>query len=412
MSASGNAALKPPVPPAPKPAPAVAADSASPAPDLVSCEAPAPLLPTPVAEPSLPAGPAPSAPGPPAVPVESAGPPAVAEPGVAPLVPELLAALPAVAVPVAPDAAIGSSPMAVSATTGGPGPNVAPAGATQAAPVAAPVGQQPGQRSSRPHSPAPREERESSRRRRDSPWRNRSQANWHAQHGGRGGWRGGRGYGSGLAYVQPISLADVQRVVSAAIREERAAPSVPAASAAVRDRRLWLLQVPPVAGLEFVTAAGGAVTAQYPPLLAADPAPPSVLDAPLLPTLPGPPRMAEVPEASLVQMWRLCEALRAVHLIQVYGHAALFQGNSLDGGPRDECLDAADRLAELLEPVLAAPVRVVIAGVGQLGTAVRGLKRVLRVGTGDEVIGASAAVVRELHRSQTGLLAVHDADQY
>ncbi|CAI5537679.1 unnamed protein product [Closterium sp. Naga37s-1] len=226
--ASGSAALKPPVPPAPKPAPAVADVSASPTPDLVSCEAPASLLlapSAPVAEPGPPAGPAPSAPGPPAVPVNPAAPHAVAEPVVAPPVPELPAALPAVAVPVAPDAAVGSSPMAVSATTGGPGSNVSPAGA-------------------------------------------------------------------------------------------------------------------------------------------------------------------------------------------VYGHAALFRGNSLDGGPQDECLDAADRLAELLAPVLAAPARCVIAGVGQLGTAVRGLKRVLRAGTGDKVIGASAAVVRELHRSQTGLLAVHDADQF
>ncbi|CAI5507404.1 unnamed protein product [Closterium sp. Naga37s-1] len=416
VSASGSAAMKPPVPPAPKPAPSVAGVSASPTPDLMSIEVPASLLPAPsppVAEP----GPfALSAPALPAIPVNPAAPSAVADPGVASPVPELPAASPAVDVPVALDVAVGSSPMAVSATTGGPGPFVAPAGAVQAAPIAAPVGQQLGQRSSRPHSPAPREERESLRRRRDSPRRNCSQANWHAQRGGRGGWAGGRGYGGGVAYVQPISLADVQRVVSAAIREKRAVqrlapapaapppatrhvaaapppqavapaplvpaltPSVPAASATARDRRLRLPWVPPVAGLEFVTAAGGAVTAQYPPLLPADPVPPSALDAPILPTLPGPPRMAE--------------------------------GNSLDGGPRDECLDAADRLVELLAPVLAAPTRGVIAGVGQLGTAVRGLKRVLRAGTGDEVIGASAAVVRELHRSQTRLLAVHDADQY
>ncbi|CAI5535334.1 unnamed protein product [Closterium sp. Naga37s-1] len=350
---------------------------------------------------------------PPAVPANPAAPPAIADPVVAPPVPEFLAALPTVVVPVAPDAAVGSSPMAVSATTGDQGPIVAPAGAVQAAPVAAPAGQQLGQCSSRPRSPAPREERESSRRRRDSPRRNCSQANWHAQPGGRRGWSGGRGYGSGAAYVQPISLADVQHVVLAAIREERAlqhlapapaAPSpavspvaaapprqavaptplapapahpVPAASAAARDRRLRLPWVPQVAGLEFVTAAGGAVTAQYPPLLPADPAPPS--DAPILSTLPGPPRTAE--------------------------------GNSLDGCPRDECLNAADRLAELLAPVLAAPPRGIIAGVRQLGTAVRGLKRVLRAGTRDEVIGASAAVVRELHRSRTGLLAVLDVDQ-
>ncbi|CAI5524388.1 unnamed protein product [Closterium sp. Naga37s-1] len=379
--------MKSPVPPALKPAPPIAGVSAPPAPDLETCGAPLSPLPAPsalVAEPGHPApvaGPAPGAPDPPVVPVNPAAPLAAVDPGVAPPVPELPAALPAVVVPVATDAAVGSSPMAVSATTGGQGPTVAPAGAVQPVLVAASAGHQQGQRSSRPHSPAPREERESSRRRRDSPQRNRSKANWHAEHGGRGGWAGGRGYGGGSAYVQPISLADVQRVVSAAIREERAV-----------QRR-------------------GAATAQYPPLLPADPAPPSALDAPL-PTLPGPPRMAKVPEASLAQLWRLCEALRAVHLIQVYSHAALFQGNSLDGGPRDECLDAADRLADILAPVLAAPARGVIAGVGQLGTAVRGLKRVLRAGTGDEVIGASAAVVWEIHRSQTGLLAVHDADQF
>ncbi|CAI5521901.1 unnamed protein product [Closterium sp. Naga37s-1] len=454
VSASGIAIMKPPVPPAPKPAPPLAGVSAPPTPDLETCGAPTSPLPTPsalVAEPGHPApvaGPAPDAPGPLVVPVIPAAPLAAADPGVAPPVPELPAALPAVVVPVATDAAVGSSPMAVSATTGGQGPNVAPAGAVQPTLVAASAGHQQGQRSSRPHSPAPREERESSRRRRDSPRRNRSQAYWHAQHGGHGGWAGGRGYGGGSAYVQTISLADVQRLVSAGIREERAvqrrapapaapppavppvaaapprqavapvplapapAPSVHAASAAARDRRLRLPRVPPVAGLEFVTAAGGAVTAQYPPLLPADPAPPSALDAPILPTLPGPPRMAEVLEASLAQLWRLCEALRVVHLIQVYGHAALFQGNSLDGGPRDECLDAADR--QDLRRSSWRDTRILPKNnlELQLGTAVRGLKRVLRAGTGDEVIGASAAVVRELHRSQTGLLAVHDADQF
>ncbi|CAI7772261.1 unnamed protein product [Closterium sp. NIES-54] len=68
VSASGSAAMKPPVPPAPKPAPSVAGVSAPPNPDLVSCEAPVSLLPAPpapVAEPGPPApvaGPASSAP--------------------------------------------------------------------------------------------------------------------------------------------------------------------------------------------------------------------------------------------------------------------------------------------------------------------------------------------------------------
>ncbi|CAI7917564.1 unnamed protein product [Closterium sp. NIES-53] len=104
--------------------------------------------------------------------------------------------------------------------------------------------------------------------------------------------------------------------------------------------------------------------------------------------------------------------LRAVHLIQMYGHAGLSLGNTLVGSSRDECLDAADRLAELLAPMLAAPGRGGVAGIGQLGIAVQGLRCFLRAGTAADVIGASTAVVRELHRSLTGLLAVLDADQF
>ncbi|CAI5486868.1 unnamed protein product, partial [Closterium sp. Naga37s-1] len=128
-------------------------------------------------------------------------------------------------------------------------------------------------------------------------------------------------------------------------------------------------------------------------------------------SLEGPSPSAVVPEASLGQLWRLLEGLRAVHLIQVYGHAALAQGVPLESGHQDECLDAADRLGELLAPVLAAPAQGGVAGVGQLGTAVRGLRRFLRAGTAVDLIGATTVVVRELHRSLTGLLAVLDADQ-
>ncbi|CAI7850098.1 unnamed protein product [Closterium sp. NIES-54] len=444
--------MKPPVPPALKPAPSVAGVSATPTPDLVSCEAPTSLLSAPsalVAEPGPPApvaGPAPSAPGLPAVPVNHAAPPAVADPGVAPLVPELPTALPAAVVPVAPNVAIISSPMVVSATTGGQVPTVAPAEADQVAPVAVPEGQQlgspfPGQLSSRPHSPALREERESLPRRRDSPRRNCLQANWHAQRGGRGGWAGCHGYDSSAAYVQPISLADVQRVVSEVMGEERAVQRV-VSEVMGEERAVQRLALapaaPPLAVHPMAAAPPRQAVAPVPLVVAPAPPVPAASAAArdrhlrlftrlcclliLLPrlhsmhrssrTLPGPPRTAEVPEATLAQLWRLYEGLCAVHLIQVYGHAALFQGNSLDGGPQDECLDAADRLAELLAPMLAAPAQGVIAGVGQLGTAVCRLKRVLRTGTGDEVIGASAAVVRELHRSPTGLLAVLDADQF
>ncbi|CAI5505258.1 unnamed protein product [Closterium sp. Naga37s-1] len=301
-------------------------------------------------------------------------------------------------------------------------PVVAQAVAVQAAAVLAPVGHpwgppSPGRHSSRPHSPALREERESSRRRRDSPRRSRPQSNWHR--GGRGGWGGGRGYGGGPAYVPPVSLADVQRVVSAAIREERAAQRLATAPPAPSPVSVPVAVSPPpvaVAPPPLAPPAPAAVPGHHviPPWVppAAPPPQSAAGDAQAFPALGGPPRMAEVPEASLGQLWRLAEGLRAVHLIQAHGHAALSRGGSLDGRQRDELLDAADRLAELLAPVLAAPAMGVIAGVGQLGTAVRGLWRILRVGSGADVIGASTAAVRELHRSLTVLLAVLDADQF
>ncbi|CAI5530060.1 unnamed protein product [Closterium sp. Naga37s-1] len=196
-----------------------------------------------------------------------------------------------------------------------------------------------------------------------------------------------------------------------------APPLAPAASAAAPGARpqqghdLRLPWVPPVAGVEFVTAAGGVVTAQYPSLLPVDTAPPAAGVAQPFQALVGPLRHAKVLVATLGQLWRLSESLRAVLLIRVYGQAALSRGNTLDGGPRDECLDAADQLAELLAPVLAAPARGGVAGIGQLGAADRGLRRLLRAGSGANAIAASTLVVRELHRTLTGLLAVLDADQ-
>ncbi|CAI5519384.1 unnamed protein product [Closterium sp. Naga37s-1] len=186
-------------------------------------------------------------------------------------------------------------------------------------------------------------------------------------------------------------------------------PPTPSASAVAHGNRMLLPWVPPVVGMEFVTTAGGPVTAQYPSLLPVAPSPPAAT-VPVQP-LVGSSSLAVVPEASLGQLWRLSEGLRAVHLIQVYGHAALSQCVPLDGGPQDECLDAADRLAELLAPVLAVPARGGFAGVGQLGMAVHRLCRFLRTGTAVDLIGATTVVVRELHRSLTGLLAILDADQ-
>ncbi|CAI5520059.1 unnamed protein product [Closterium sp. Naga37s-1] len=156
---------------------------------------------------------------------------------------------------------------------------------------------------------------------------------------------------------------------------------------------------------------GGPVTVQYPSLLPVDPPPPSVGAAHLFQALLGPQRTVSVPEVTLGQIWRLSEAVRVVHLVQVYGHATLSQGDSLVGGPRDDCLVAADRLAELLAPVLAAPAQGGLAGVGPLGSAVRRLRRLLHTGTGSGAIAAGTVLVRELHRTMSGLLAVYDADQ-
>ncbi|CAI5493431.1 unnamed protein product [Closterium sp. Naga37s-1] len=286
----------------------------------------------------------------------------------APSVPTVPALPPAAVAPAASNPAVGSSPQAVSATTGGPGPGesggatapMVPASSAAVPPTQRPSS--PGRRQHRPHSSAPRDERERSRRRHDSPQRRD---------------------------VPP--------------------PLVPAASAAAPGNCMRLLWIPPVAGIEFVTVEEGPVMVQYPSLLPVGRAPPAA--ALPVQTLVGPRPSAEVPEASQGQLWRLSEGLQAVHLIQVYGHAALSQGVSLDGGPRDECLNAADRLAELLAPMLAAPARGGVAGVGQLGTALRGMRRFLRAGTAVDLIGATTVAVRKLHRSLTGLLAVLDADQ-
>ncbi|CAI7820560.1 unnamed protein product, partial [Closterium sp. NIES-53] len=220
--------------------------------------------------------------------------------------------------------------------------------------------------------------REFSQRRQESPQRRSSGGNWHARRGGRGGWRGGYRRGRGGSFDGPVTMADSQRVVTAAMREERALQAnqqFPRASAAPPP------VPPPVTAPAAVAHQPPAPPAPYPSLLPCDSASRAAGVAQPFQTFEGSSRAAEVPEATLGQLWRLSEGLRAVHLIQMYGHAGLSLGNTLVGGSRDECLDAADWLAELLAPM-------------------------------PDVIGASTAVVRELHRSLTGLLAVLDADQF
>ncbi|CAI5505259.1 unnamed protein product [Closterium sp. Naga37s-1] len=285
--------------------------------------------------------------------------------------------------------------LAASATTGGLAPLVGPPVGGPAAPVVPPtalVAQQsrppsPSRRPSRPHSPAPQQDRQSSRRRRNSPRRPHQQAQWHANHGGRGGWWGPRGRGGGGAYDPPVRMADLQRAVSTAVREERAAltqgsshavvaraaprqaelpvgpppaapvphqspaPSAPAvaASAPVPGSRLRLPPVPPVAGVEFMAAGVGA---QYPHPGVGGSAAPS----------------REEPFQFLAQLFRLAERFHALLLIQVLAHSSLpaIPPETFQDRHRESCLDAADQLAVLLVPVLAAPVEGGVAAAGQL----------------------------------------------
>ncbi|CAI5492178.1 unnamed protein product [Closterium sp. Naga37s-1] len=222
----------------------------------------------------------------------------------------------AASVPDVPAPASASSPKAASATTVDPAPMVAPPGADPVAPALLPVAPvvppsrppSPDRRLSRPHSPAPQQERETSRRRRNSPRRYQQQAKWPAHPGNNGGWRGPHGRGGGGRYRPPVTMADLQREVSRAVRQERVAQSQssllratpapvaprqaeprvapppaaafpppvlapsapsPSVSAPAPGSRLHLPPVPPVAGVEFVAVGGGAA-AQHSHHVAAD----------------------------------------------------------------------------------------------------------------------------------------------
>ncbi|CAI7850138.1 unnamed protein product, partial [Closterium sp. NIES-54] len=303
---------------------------------------------------------------------------------------------------------------AASATTGEPSPSVALAAAGQTAPAVTavvPAGQpsrppSPDRRSPRPHSPAPQQERKSSRRRRESPRRYQQHSRWPAHPGGQGDWRGSRARGGGGGHRLPVTMADLQREVSRVVREERAAQSQGSSLRALPAR-----EAPRPAALP----PNSQPVAVSPPQIQALPASSPAVSAPA----PGsrlhlPPFLAEalqppqtrVPEATLGQLHRLADSLHALLLIQVLAHSSLpvIPPETFRGRQRDSCLDAADQLAVLLAPVLAAPVEGGAAAAGQLDEAVRGLRRHLRAGSGAAAIGASTLVVRELWRSLTGVL--------
>ncbi|CAI5523133.1 unnamed protein product [Closterium sp. Naga37s-1] len=402
QSGPGKATMptEPPVPPAPTPSTIVAEKTLPHAPaDPLAMAGAGPSVPA--AAPSAP----PAAPVPlalfvePLVPAPAGG---VADPPV--LVPGAPVAPPA-SVPDAPVPASVSSIKAASATTGGPAPSVAPSAAGQSAPAVAPMapaGQpsrlpSPDRRPSRPHPPSPHQDRKSSRPRRDSPRQYQQQPHWPAHPGGQGDWRGPRGRGGGGGYRPPVTMADLQREVSRAVHIPTA--PAPAASAPASGARLRLPLVPPVAGVEFAPAGGGAFATQY--------SHPADEDQPLLFLAEAlQPPQTRVPEATLGQLHRLAESLHALLLIQVVAHSSLpvIPPESFRGRQRDTCLDAADQLAVLLAPVLAAPAEGGAAAAGQLDEAVRGLRRHLRAGSGAAAIGASTLVVWELWRSLTGVL--------
>ncbi|CAI7846949.1 unnamed protein product [Closterium sp. NIES-53] len=355
---SATMATKPPLPPAPKhvtavfektpphapAAPLSGAEAGPSAPAAVSSAPPASLGPlAPLVEPSASA---------------SAG--GIAEPS-APVPGALVA--PNASAPCLPAQASASSPKAASATTGEPAPSVAPAAAGQSASAVTavvPAGQpsrpsSPDRRSSRPHSLAPHQDRKSSRRRRESPRRYQQQSHWPAHPGGQGDWRGPRARAGGEVYRPPVTMADLQREVSRAFREERAAQSqssslralpaheaprpaalppnpqpvaapppqiqaLPAPSPAVLapapGSRLHLPPVPPVAGVEFVAAGGGSLVAPF--ALPADANEPLLFLAEALQ-----PPQTRVPEATLGQLHCLADSLHALLLIQVLAHSSL-----------------------------------------------------------------------------------------
>ncbi|CAI5521247.1 unnamed protein product [Closterium sp. Naga37s-1] len=211
---------------------------------------------------------------------------------------------------------------------------------------------------------------------------------------------GGAAVSSPVAGPPPISPPFSRALAGARVVAALAqlSPALPATGS--------LPPVPPVAGVEFVPAGAGAATGQYPPPVAGGLVSlPAAGSLPFLAEALQPPQ-ARVPEAVLGQLFRLAESLHAVLLIQVLAHSSLpaIPPDTFEDRPRDVGLDAADQLAQLLAPVLAAPSEGGVAAAGQLDNAVRDLRRHLRSGSGAAAIGASTLVVRELWRSLTGVL--------
>ncbi|CAI7742347.1 unnamed protein product [Closterium sp. NIES-53] len=196
----------------------------------------------------------------------------------------------------------------------------------------------------------------------------------------------------------PVPLASVIPQVHTP-RGDRAPPAfVHPISATPYPPLPW---IPPLPDTGFVGAGGGGARGAFvPPRRFADA--PSMLPPPPLPVPPvalatG---VAEVPTATLAQLWRLVECQRALTLILVNSHFAILQslGSTLGHEARADCLAAAAQLAFLLLPVLGAPAMGGVA-VSELDATVQGLTAHLQAGGGIEIVSATALVVQQLWRT-------------
>ncbi|CAI5503475.1 unnamed protein product [Closterium sp. Naga37s-1] len=295
---------------------------------------------------------------------------------------------------------------------------------------------------------------------RGSPRRRPSSSYRSAHRGGRGGWWGGHGRGRGGPSEMQQLREDFPGMLAAAMRNalngapnlgsspapaapapapvpvnaqvpaaplaasaphESAYPRAPApggdrappayvrpVSASQYPPLPW---IPPLPDTGFVGAGGGAARGAFvPPRRFAEA--PSVQPPPPLPVPPAALRtgVAQVPTATLAQLWRLVECQQALTLILVNAHFAILQspGSTLDREARGDCLAAAAQLAFLLLPLLGAPAMGGVA-VSELNGTVQGLTAHLQAGGGIEAVGATALVVQQLWRTMRGILAALDA---
>ncbi|CAI7854848.1 unnamed protein product [Closterium sp. NIES-54] len=404
-----------------------------------------------------------------AAPLAPRAPPAAAAPSSVPVPlssvpkPNLPHALPASSAPVLVAQPPPVAPPPVHAVAGGPAPGTAvgvgPDSAHLEAPEAAPA-HPVAQRLAESQIRGAAGGNAATHRGRGSPRRHPSSSHRSAHRGGRGGWWGGHGRGRGGQSEMQQLREDFPGMLAAAMRNalngapnlaSSQAPAAPAPAPALVNVQApaapLAAPAPLASAFPQVHTPGGdrappafvhpVSAAPYPPLPWIPPLPDTIFvgsggggargafvpprrfaDAPSMqppPPLPVPPvalatGVAEVPTATLAQLWRLVECQRALTLILVNSHFAILQspGSTLGREARADCLAAAAQLAFLLLPVLGAPAMGGVA-VSELDATVQGLTAHLQAGGGIEIVGATALVVQQLWRTMRGILATVDA---